>query len=336
MNYNFNSGYGQILALQIAASVGPIFGKIHVVISTSDEQYKIDMLRNIFIPDPDGRIRFYNTAEAAYAAVTSNADDIILLAGYATHSVATGIAHTKNRVHWIGMDGGGRLVQQGAKLELSGAVDSAYVLKDTGVRNSFENIKIIQSSTHANALTALQLGGEGGRLKNVSAVFGVVDNLDQTTAHEVLCGSDSYTYEDCLFGTETLLTSAARSVFHVDQVTASQEFKSNMFRKCHFLISSSSSTATFIRLDAVGDVLFSNFFDDCSFVASVDSAGGAAIAEAVQTGTSTVKGCLAFKNPAVFNCTDFATATGGRNAAIQIVGITTTAGTGAVGVQPTA
>ena len=54
----------------------------------------------------------------------------------------------------------------------------------------------------------------------------------------------------------------------------------------------------------MGDILFSNLFENCSFVASVDSAGGAAIAETVQTGTGTVKGCLAFANPTTFNSTD--------------------------------
>src|SRR5690606_41439968 len=70
---------------------------------------------------------------------------------------------------------------------------------------------------------------------------------------------------------------SARSVFHIDQVTSGQEFKSNILENCNFLISSSSSTATFVRLDAVGDILFTNIFKNCTFAASVDSAGGAAI-----------------------------------------------------------
>lgn len=336
MTFSFNAGWGQVVAGQLAAAVGPNMGRIHVVLEDSDPQAMQTMLKQMVVPDPMGEIRFYSTLEAAYTACTSNANDVILLSAHTTHAVSTGIAWSKNRIHVIGMDGGDRLVQQGAKVELSGAVDSAYVIKVTGVRNSFRNIKFIQSSTHANALTVLQEGGEGTLYKNCTFTFGVVDNLDQTTAHEVLAGSDSGTYLNCNFGTETLLTSAARSVFHIDQVTTSQEFKSNILRDCIFLISSSSSTATFVRLDAVGDILFSNLFDRCVFLASVDSAGGAAIAEASQTGTSTVKGVLAYNYCSAFNCTDFATATGGRNAATQIVASVPTAGTAGVGVQPTA
>ncbi len=336
MNYNLNSGYGQMLAAQIAASVGPVIGRIFVVMASSEPSAVRTMVKDMLVPDPDGKVRVYSTLEAAYDAATTNANDVILLVGNATHAVSTGIAWTKNRIHVIGMDGGDRLVQQGAKVQLSGAVDSAYVIKVTGVRNSFRNVKFIQASTHANALSVVQMGGEGTLYKNCSFVFGVNNNLGGATTFEVINGEDSGTFIDCTFGADTLLTTEARAVMSIDQVTSGQEFKSNIFRGCTWIISSSSDTATHIRLSAVGDILFSNLFDRCNFVASVDSAGGVAIAESVQTGTGTVKGCLAFSHPATFNSTDFSTATGGRNTAIQIVGVVTTAGTGAVGVTPTA
>lgn len=278
----------------------------------------------------------FKTLTKAYNMATSNQDDLILVRGDST-VVDAPIAFTKSRVHIIGVDGApGRMVQQGAKIQTATTGSTSYVIKNTGVRNSFVNIKLIQSSTQATALTVLEDGGEGLYCQGSSFVFGVADNLDLTTAHEILAGSDSATFVGCTIGCDTLLTSAARSVLHVDQVTASQEWKSNQYIDCTFLISSSSSTATFVRLDAVGDILFTNLFKRCSFIASVDSAGGAAIAEAVQTGTSTVKGCIALDQCSFFNVTDVTTATGGRNAAVQIVGIVPTAGTAGVGVQPTA
>lgn len=309
------------------------FGKVFFVVDPANSW--VGDLLNEFPPDKDGQVRVFTTLEEAYTACVSGRNDYIFLDGNSTHDLAAPIAWTKSRINVVGL-GELRLVQQGAKIQCATTGTTSYVIKVTGVRNSFKNIKFIQSSTEATALTVVQDGGEGTSYDHCSFTFGVADNLDLTTAHEFLAGNDSSTFTDCTFGQDTLLTSAARSVFHVDQVTSGQEFKSNQLRRCTFVMSSSSSTATFIRLDAVGDVLFSNFFDDCTFVASVDSAGGAAIAEAVQTGTGTVKGVLVFKNPAAFNCTDFATATGGRNANVQIVGIVTTAGTGGVGVQPTA
>ena len=320
---------------QIASSVGPIIGRIHIVVSASDNAIVRDMMREIVVPDPAGQIRFYETLETAYDAVTSNANDVIVLAGHSTHAVAAGIAWTKSRVHVIGMDGGDRLVQQGAKVQLSGAVASAYVLKNTGVRNSFRNVKFIQASTHATALTVAQFGGEGNLYKNCSFVFGAVDNLDQTDAFEVINGEDSGTFIDCTFGSDTLLTSAARAVMSLDMVTAGQECKSNIYKGCNFIISSSSGTATFIRTAAITDILFTNLWIDAIFQASVDSAGGAAIAEAVQTGTGVTKGRLNFVRPAVFGVTDFATATGGRNAGVQIVAAVSVAAA-VEGITPTA
>lgn len=272
------------------------------------------------------------TVSQAYSNAVSG--DTIALSTNSTHTITTGIDHTKSRINWIGLDFHGRQVQQGAKVQLATASTSAYVLKNTGVRNSFVNIKFIQSATAATALNVLQDGSEGSLYQNCSFVFGVADNLDLTTAHEVLAGSDSATFLNCTFGADTLLTSAARSVFHIDQVNGF-EFKSNILENCNFLISSSSSTATFVRLDAVGDILFSNVFKNCTFIASVDSAGGAAIAEASQTGTGTVKGTLLYSFPVAFNVTDFATATSGRNANTQVVSPVSAAAS-TEGKQPTA
>lgn len=249
--------------------------------------------------------RIFTDFSTAYAAVVSNNNDVIILGGNGTHNFSAGIAWTKSRVNVIGMDGGGRAVQQGAKVQNATADTTAYLVKITGVRNSFRNVKFIQVSTDAAALTVMQEGGEGNYYEDCSFVFGVVDNLDQTDAYEVLAGSDSATFKHCLFGTETLLTSAARTVFAIDQVTTSQEFKSNLLEDCVFVISSSSNGAVFVKPLANTDVLFTNLFKNCIFMASVDSAGGVAITNAVQSVTSLVKGTLNFYMPASFNCTNF-------------------------------
>lgn len=334
--WNQNSGWGQALLNMVASQV-PAFGNILVVMNSSDsDEANYSHLQEVVDVDPDGQVRFYTSLSAAYDAAESNNNDVILLDANSTHSLTTGIAWSKNRIHVIGMDGGDRLVQQGAKVQNIATDATAYVIKVTGVRNSFRNIKFIQASTEATALSVAQFGGEGNLYKNCSFVFGVGDNLDQTDAFEVINGEDSGTFIDCTFGSDTLLTSAARAVMSVDMVTASQEFKSNQFRGCTFLISSSSSTATFVRLSAITDILYTNIFDRCNFVASVDSAGGAAIAEASQTGTGTNKGILAYLYPATAGVTDFSTATGGRNAATYVLAPSPTAGTAGLGITPTA
>ena len=331
--YNLNSGYGAQLAAQIAAAVGPVFGKILVVCATGEEQQKQNMLRNMFIPDADGEARFYTTLEAAYADATSNADDIILLAGGSSHTLVAGIAWTKSRVHVIGMDGGYRLTDQGAKISSSATDTTGYLLNVTGTRNSFINLKLIQNSTNAAALNVLITSGEGNVYKNCSFIFGVATNLGGPTAQEVSIGEDSGTFINCQFGADTLLTSGARQVMLVKSVGT--EMKSCYFVDCDFKISSSSATATFIRLNAITDILFTNLFKNCTFQASVDTAGGIALTGgAIITGTGTAKGTLNFYYPGFFNCGG-SLAAGGSNAAVQVVAPASVT-TAIKGIQPTA
>lgn len=278
-------------------------GRFLVVCPATDTNYQ--RLVDMFPADPDGRVRMFTTYEAAYTEAVSGGNDVIVLAGNATHELSTGLAFTKSRVHTIGFDGGDRLVQQGAKIQLSGAIASAFVMKNTGVRNSFRNVKFLQSSTHATALTCVQFGGEGNLYKNCSFVFGVANNLGSTTANEVVFGEDSGTFLDCTFGSDTLLTSAARSVALIKQVKASQEFKSNRLRNCIFMISSSDAGAYLLSVNSTADVLFTNHFEACQFVASVDSAGGIALTNAVTSVASLVKGSCTFYMPGCFNCTNF-------------------------------
>lgn len=334
MNYNLNSGYGRLLATKIASCIGPSFGKIFVVCgAATDTNY--DKLSQLLVPDPDGEVKLFTSLETAYAAAVTNRNDVILLDAQSSHSIATGIAWTKNRVHVIGMDGGDRLVQQGAKVELTGAVDCAYVLKVTGVRNSFRNIKFIQSSTHANALNVLQMGGEGNLYKNCSAVFGVANNLGSTSACEVINGEDSGTFIDNQWGSDTLLTSAARAVMTLKIVTAGQECKSNVSRGDRFLISSSSAASCFIKVNSATDVLFTNVWDRPIFSASVDSAGGIAVTSAIISITGLVKGTLNFAYPAGFNITDYAAAGSNANAGVQVLAPVSSANAN-IGIKPTA
>lgn len=305
MRYNISSGYGQLLAMQVAGAVGPNFGKILIVCPTADANYL--RIADCFKPDADGLVHLYTTLEAAYAAATSNANDVILLAGYSTHTIANGIAWSKSRVNLIGMDGGDRLIQQGSKVQSTDTAADAYVIKVTGTRNSFRNIKFIQVDTDAAALTVAQMGGEGNLYKNCSFVFGVADNLSGTTTYEVVCGEDSGTFINCMFGNDTLLTSGARAVMLIDQVTASQEMKSCVFKDCIWQIQSSSSSADFIRIAATTDCKFTQTFINPVFNNSlVGSSVAVALDDAVRSISGLVEGNLLFVNPAS-NCTEFCT-----------------------------
>ena len=269
----------------------------------------------------------FKTLPVAYVAAVSG--DTIALSTNSTHSLTAGIAWTKSRINLVGMDFFGRLVQQGAKVQLATAATTAYVLKVTGTRNSFSNIKFIQGATAATGLHVLEEGGEGSLYQNCSFVFGVADNLDLTTATEVLCGSDSGTYDNCTFGSDTLVTSAARAVFTIDQV-GGFEFKSNILRDCIWMVSSSDADALLLKVAANTDVLYTNLFINPIMMASIDAAGGIALTIAGASASSLVKGTLNFANLSTFNCASFMTTAD----QVMITGNIPTAATSGISVTP--
>jgi len=313
--YNFNSGYGQALFQMICSRV-PALGKVYVVLDPDDtDEQNYAMLNQIFKPDPDGSVRIFSKnssagvtpLEQAYAACESNNNDVIILDGNSTHLVTTGLAWTKNRIHVFGMDGGNRLTQQGVKIELTGAVDSAYVLKVTGVRNSFRNLKVIQSSTHANALNVIQFAGEGNLYENVSCIFGVIDNLGLTTSAEALMGEDAGTFINCSWGTDVLLTSDARRVMAFDAITggSADGAKSNRFVDCEWIIMSSDANAVLLKIVDIGGAKFLNQLIRPRFIAVKSTGGGGiAITNAVQSVASFVDGSLVLFWPVTANCTN--------------------------------
>ena len=85
MNFNLNSGYGQLEAF-VAANVNPTFGRIFVVMASTAAGY--DKVSEIFRPDSQGLIRLYNTIDAAVNACTANRGDVIVVAANYTETVS--------------------------------------------------------------------------------------------------------------------------------------------------------------------------------------------------------------------------------------------------------
>jgi hypothetical protein len=86
MNYNLNSGYGaaQAAGLPFAGS-----GKVFIVGDSGTKN--LSMLKDLFGADPDGKIRFYSTIQAAIDACTADAGDfIIVLPGHTETVTAAG------------------------------------------------------------------------------------------------------------------------------------------------------------------------------------------------------------------------------------------------------
>lgn len=308
MGYNQNSGYGLLQAAAIFAKVATT-GNTYIVCPTTDPNYQ--RIAELFPHDKDGKLRHYPTLQSLVTAdpFVAGRNDVVVLAGNATHALTALWTLSKSRVHVYGLDwllGDKRREQQSSKIEITGATDVAAVLKVTANRASFHGIKFIQSSTHANALACVIDAGEGTLFEDCSAVFGVVDNLDQAGARELVCNVDTGIYRNCAFGTSVLLTSAARAVVSFELVSGSASgdaAKNFRFEDCLLKIMSSSATANLMRIATTSAVKFENVVKNCEFVAAINqTSGGITLNDAVASVSGLVEGNILFVTPAT-NCT---------------------------------
>jgi len=326
--YNQNAGYGQSL-INFARTICPTFGNILVVMnSANSDEANYQKVQEVFKPDPQGLVRFYTSLEAAYDAAESNNNDVILLDANSSHVLATQLTISKNRIHFVGMDGGGRLHGQGAKVQNTAGTAAVSVIHVTGTRNTFRNIKFIQVDDEATSLRVLTEAGESSYYKNCSFIFGDVDNLDQTNAYEVLASGDSTEWHECTFGADTLVTSAARAVVCFDVVSVAA--KSNVFKDCIWNICSSSADADFIRIIATSDLHFGHLVINPVFLATISNAsGGITLTTAIESVSGLNAGNMLVINPAS-NTTDLCTVADN----IKVVGddMNSGAGTATVGV----
>ena len=249
----------------------------------------------------------FATISKAFATVTSNNNDLILIDGDSTVNEDSKITWSKNRVHVVGL-GGGYISGQRAKWQLSSTGNAAAVtstVEVSGVGNSFHNLKIMNSGTDAASVAALEDTGEANWYNNCS--FMKFSDLGEAGVADVICRSDSTTYTNCELGFDTLVQSAARATFRIENSGATR-MKHLTMQNCYFVCASSASTKSFILVTDTAACAFSNIFKDCTFNnALVSSNSSAALADAVTSVSGLIEGNLLFINPAG-NCLEFCSA----------------------------
>ena len=293
---NQNTGYGRALLDSLYATI-PSLGRVFVVVSPDDSaDPNYQKLQEVVKYDKTGLLRFYTSLESAYAAVTSNNNDVILLDGHSQHVLEDMLTVAKNRVHFVGMDGGGRLVQQGARIDIeTAATDAAATITVTGTRCTFRNIKVENSGTHTNSVSAMVDEGEGTLMKNCT-IYKYTD-LGETGVSDFVCRSDCATYEDCQFGFDTLVQTAARPTFLVEN-SGSTKMKGLRMRNCTFISASTTADKIHFEVASTASLLFSNIVENCIFVNSInDSMSAIQATVAVASVSSLIEGMVLFTSP---------------------------------------
>jgi hypothetical protein len=237
------------------------------------------------------------TLSEAYDRCTTNKNDVILINGYSSVLEDAAILWTKNRIHVVGL-GGGFLTGQRAKLELSATgitADAAANIVLSGVGNSFHNLKIINSGTHANSVSAVIDAGEATLWDNCS--FMKLSDLDQTTVSDFETRADSTTYLNCEFGFDTLTQSVARPTLRI-KGSGGTRMTHCRFIDCIFTCQSSTANKMHVLVHDTSALRFESIFKECIFIAAINqTASAVTLANAVTSVSGLVEGNLLFTTP---------------------------------------
>jgi len=273
-------------------------GEVFFVVEDSDTEYAKMAQRY-------GKKRVFLTLNEAYDASTENRGDSIFMSASTTHSLSAGITWSKSRINVIGLDGGGRSIQQGTKVDYTGDGNYAATISITGTRNSFRNLKVTNNGTHANSIAAIIDAGEGTLIENCSVQK--LTDLDQTTVADFICRSDSATYTNIEFGFDTLVQTAARNTFWVDGVT---KMKNLRMKDCRFISACTSASKIHFKC-AANSFLFTNIVENCMFINSINGTQAAIQATvAAESDASNVEGVILFATPHCQSASFATTSTG--------------------------
>jgi len=254
----------------------------------------------------------FKTVSKAYDSATTNKDDVICLIGNASHVLTEMLTVSKNRVHFIGLDGtSGRLYGQNAKISMgvtTAATDIGAVL-NTGIRNSFTNIKFTSANTKDESLYTFVEGGEY-TLFDCCEFYKSTD-LDQTTASEFVQNGDSTQFVNCTFGsmadaqTGTTIRPSVRLTAGI--AGAGKVSRDVYFRNCSFWKSAGHVNGRHVYGANATDVERIMVFDNCIFANSKIAA--AVPAQCIETAALTV-GQILVKDCSSINNTKLSTSTG--------------------------
>ena len=213
------------------------------------------------------------TVLAAYNKTVSNNHDVILLSAASAHTIAAEIAVTKNRVHFVGLGGGSRYIGQRTRFEMGVTTGTGIaIIQNTGVGNTFTNIKFRSVDTLSTSIFAFADGGEFTQITNCS--FEKDEDLGIVGAAEFLCNADTGYYKNCTFGNTIYTVSGARQnvLLKREQITG-KVCRDTIWEDCLFLVKSGNTDFASLRTIAANDIERLQLFKKCTFIAAKLSTG---------------------------------------------------------------
>ena len=273
-------------------------GNLYFVIPTSDSNY-VEFYDKYQKTYKDGTLAVHSTIASAYSAVTSNRHDVIFLSANAAHAQTAMLDISKNRVHFVGLGLRGGAMGLGARARVTMGVttdtDDIAILKNTGVGNTFRNIKFDSSNSLAQSLYAVAEGGEYSIYENCE--FYKSTHLNSSAAAEVLNNGDSAQWIRCTFGSTVNIVAdnyiRANMLLTRETITG-KVCRDNVIDDCLFLVKAGGTEAVRIYGANATDVERMLLIKNSVFLANI--LGAATPAHAIGFGAAQTEGTVLLKN----------------------------------------
>jgi len=271
------------------------------------------------------------TLAEANSKITTNNQDMILIAGTSTGNAVTSMLDfSKSRSHIVGLGVGMRKYGQRARITMgvTATTTDVFMLKNTGVGNSFSNIKFSTGNTLSQAIAAVGEGGEYSSYSNCE--FYNSTDLDSDTTAELVLNGDSAQFFDCTFGSlaDSVSGNKVRPAVYMakDTVGAGKVSRDVLFDGCFFWKNAGGTSTAMVKIAADADIERFMEFHNCQFISNVL---GSTPAVAIASPTLTTAQVLLTGDTAAHHCTKIATATGifsalSAKVATATIGIQTT------------
>lgn len=247
------------------------------------------------------------TIAKAYTLVTSNNHDVIVLSANGGLAETDELAVTKNRVHFWGLDAVVRDYGYGSRTRWTMGVTTGTaiaIVQNTGVGNTFSNIKFDSSDTLATSLYAFAEGGEYTVINNCEIYKSSL--LGTATAAELLMNGDSALVKGCTIGSLANQVTAARTNVLLTRVTiAGKVARDVTFKNCLLWLKSSSATASHFHATTATDVERMLLIEDCKMIVAKLSSG--TVGDAIIVDTAQTEGEIIVVNSCNINSTALGT-----------------------------
>jgi len=227
-------------------------GNVYYVIPSTDGNYDefINKYQKIYL---DGTFAVHNTIASAYSAVTSNRHDVVMLSANAAHAQTSMLSIAKNRVHFVGFGLRFGSIGMGARARVTIGVTVAAtdlaVLQNTGVGNTFDNIKFDSGNTVTEGKYGVVEAGEYAIYRGCE--FYLSSQLSVTGAAEVANNGDSAQFINCTFGSsanETVGSIIRPCMLVTGGIVSGKKLRDGVIIDCIFLTKSAATN----RVDIYG------------------------------------------------------------------------------------